>query len=216
MTPLNPSQNGTRISDIAFTAAVKAQQEQYGSRELNAKMMQTHDWSDSRSPDLESFIGERDSFYLGTTNAQGQPYIQHRGGPKGFLKVLGPRQLAFADYSGNRQYITLGNLDENSGAFIFLMDYAHRRRVKIWGTARVDSDPALLERVRDPAYSGRPERVIIFTIRAWDVNCPQHIQPRLDEAAVREAVQKWKARVAQLEAENEELKARLREKTEAA
>lgn len=128
---------------------------------------------------LEAFIVERDSFYLGTASHDGQPYIQHRGGPKGFLKVLDNRTLAFADYSGNRQYITVGNLRENDRAFLFLMDYERPMRVKIWGRMRVvEDDPELLRRLADPTYPAKVERAMVFTIERWDVNCTQHIARR--------------------------------------
>ena len=136
-------------------------------------------WSDRVTPDLARFIGERDSFYLGTASADGQPYIQHRGGPKGFLKVVDDHTLAFADFSGNAQYISIGNLMENDKAFIFLMDYPNRKRIKIWGTARyVEDDQDVLGQLIDPEYPARPERALVFTVDAWDVNCPQHITPR--------------------------------------
>ena len=128
---------------------------------------------------LEAFIAERDSFYLGTASLDGQPYIQHRGGPKGFLKVLDPRTLAFADFSGNRQYITVGNLRENDRAFLFLMDYERPMRVKIWGRMRVvEDDPALLGRLADPTFPADVERALVFTVERWDVNCTQHIARR--------------------------------------
>jgi len=166
-------------SDVAFTPAVKAAQEAHGSRQAYARAMDRHDWEAEITPDLAAFIAERDSFYLGTASADGQPYIQHRGGPPGFLKVLDEHHLAFADYSGNKQYISLGNLSENPRAFIFLMDYPNRRRIKVWGRARfIGDDPELLEQVRDPDYRARPERVLVFEVTAWDVNCPQHITPR--------------------------------------
>lgn len=168
-----------RISDVAFTSAVKAAQERLGSREIYAKMETRGGWSDTITDDLAAFIAQRDSFYLGTASADGQPYIQHRGGPPGFLKVLDDKALAFADYTGNRQYISMGNLEENNRVFLFLMDYPNRRRIKIWGTGQVIEDnPELLERVSDPQYPGRPERAFVFRVTAWDVNCPQHITPR--------------------------------------
>lgn len=133
---------------------------------------------------LEAFIAERDSFYLGTASADGQPYIQHRGGPKGFLKVLDSRTLAFADFSGNRQYVTVGNLRENDRAFLFLMDYERPMRVKMWGRMRVvEDDPALLARLVDPAYPAAVERALVFKIERWDVNCTQHIPRRVPAAA---------------------------------
>jgi len=166
-------------SDVAFTPAVKSVQERLGSRELYEKVEQRGGWSETITKDLAGFIALRDSFYLGTASADGQPYIQHRGGPAGFLKVLDENTLAFADYSGNRQYISMGNLEENSRVFLFLMDYPNRRRIKIWGTGKlVEDDEALLTRVSDPDYKARPERVFVFTVSAWDVNCPQHIAPR--------------------------------------
>ena len=166
-------------SDVAFTPAVKAVQERLGSRKSYARVEQGTGWSTTVTDELARFIAARDSFYLGTASADGQPYIQHRGGPPGFLKVLDDHTLAIADYSGNRQYISIGNLSENDKAFIFLMDYPNRRRVKIWGRAEfVEDDPELLERVMDDDYDARPERTLVFHVEAWDVNCPQHITPR--------------------------------------
>ncbi|MCB9637909.1 MAG: pyridoxamine 5'-phosphate oxidase family protein [Myxococcales bacterium] len=166
-------------SDVAFSASVKQAQSERGSREVYEKAMQRRDWSNEVTEGLADFIAERDSFYLGTASVDGQPYIQHRGGPKGFLKVLDKHRLAFADYRGNRQYVSLGNLRENDKAFLFLMDYANRRRIKIWGRAAfVEDDPSLFLRVSDPDYEAIPERVLVFTIEAWDTNCPQHIPQR--------------------------------------
>jgi predicted pyridoxine 5'-phosphate oxidase superfamily flavin-nucleotide-binding protein len=173
-------------SDIAFTPAVKAAQQARGSRAGYAKAMARHDWDDRVTPALEAFIAERDSFYLATASTDGQPYIQHRGGPNGFLKVLDEHRLAFADYRGNRQYISVGNLNENDKAFIFLMDYPNRQRIKIWGRAEyVEGDSEILQQVADPDYDAHLERAIVFHIEAWDSNCPQHITPRytVDELA---------------------------------
>lgn len=154
------------------------------------------------TPDLAAFLAQRDSFYLATASAEGPPYIQHRGGPKGFLKALDERTLGFADFDGNRLYISAGNLSENDRAQIFLMDYANRQRIKIWGRARVvEDDPALLAKLADPGYEGRPERAILFEIAAWDVNCPQRITRRYTEAEVATAVEKLTARIAELEDE---------------
>ena len=190
------------ISDIAFTPAVKDLQERKGSRGGYARMEERGGWSDRVDSDLAAFIAERDSFYLGTASAEGQPYIQHRGGPKGFLKVLDESTLAFADYAGNRQYISMGNLSENDRAYMFLMDYPNRRRVKIWGHAEViEDDPALLERLVDPAYKARPERVFVFHIEAWDTNCPQHIQPRFTEEEMTPLIEKLGQRITELEGE---------------
>ena len=167
------------VSDIAFTPAVKAAQERLGSRSGYEKMERGRGWHSTVNPSLQAFLAERDSFYLGTASADGQPYIQHRGGPKGFLKVIDERTLGFADYVGNRQYLSLGNLSENDRAFIFLMDYPNRRRIKLWGRAEVvEDDPDVLERLRDPDYEGKPERAFLFRIEGWDINCPQHITPR--------------------------------------
>jgi predicted pyridoxine 5'-phosphate oxidase superfamily flavin-nucleotide-binding protein len=166
-------------SDLAFTPAVKAVQERLGSRRTYARMEQGKGWSRSVNADLAEFIAERDSLYLGTASADGQPYIQHRGGKRGFLKVLDENTLAFADFSGNRQYVSMGNLSENDRAFIFLMDYPNRRRVKLWGRAAfVEDDPELLARLVDADYPAQPERALVFHVEAWDVNCPQHIKPR--------------------------------------
>ncbi len=193
----------TRPSDVAFTPSVKAQQERRGSRSGYERMEQKGGWQDRVTAELTAFLAERDSFYLATATAEGQPYIHHRGGPKGFLKVLDDRTLAFADFGGNKQYITLGNLAENDRAHIFLMDYAGRQRVKLWGRAEVvEGDDALLTELSDPAYRGRPERVIRFAITAWDVNCPQHITPRFDEEVLGQVVEKLRERIAELEAEN--------------
>ncbi len=188
-------------SNVAFTPAVKAIQEEKGSRRGYAKMEEKASWKENVTEDLAQFIGERDSFYLGTANADGQPYIQHRGGKPGFLKVLDEKTLAFADFRGNRQYITSGNLSENDKAYIFLMDYPSRSRVKIWGRARVSDDPELIARLSDADYNGRPEQAIVFEITAWDINCPQHITPRFNEAEVAEIVAHLKWRIAELEAQ---------------
>ncbi|MCH7615460.1 MAG: pyridoxamine 5'-phosphate oxidase family protein, partial [Nitrospinae bacterium] len=167
------------ISDVAFTPTVKRIQETKGSRKGYARMEEKGGWKNTITEELAQFIGERDSFYLGTASADGQPYIQHRGGKPGFLKVLDDRTLAFADFKGNRQYITTGNLGENDKAYIFLMDYPNRRRIKIWGRARVvDDDAEILARLADPDYEGVPEHAVVFEVAAWDVNCPQHITPR--------------------------------------
>ncbi len=190
------------ISDIAFTPAVKAAQERNGSRAGYARMAERGDWADTVSEDLAAFLETRDSFYLGTATADGQPYIQHRGGPKGFLKVIDERTLAFADFAGNRQFLSTGNLSENDKAYIFLMDYPNRRRIKIWGRARVvENDPALIERLADPDYEGKLQRAVVFDVAAWDVNCPQHITRRFDEDEVAALLAPLRSRIAELEAE---------------
>ncbi len=188
------------VSDVAFTPAVKAAQEQRGSRRGYARMEEKGGWSDRISPELEEFLAARDSFYFGTASADGRPYIQHRGGHHGFLRVVDERTLAFADYSGNKQYISVGNLSENDQAFIFLMDYPNRRRVKVWGRAEmVEDDPELLTSLLDPDYGARPERAIVFHVEAWDVNCPQHIRPRFTEEEIRPEIERLERRIRELE-----------------
>jgi predicted pyridoxine 5'-phosphate oxidase superfamily flavin-nucleotide-binding protein len=192
----------TYSSDVAFTPAVKAIQVRKGSRNAYARVEQHGGWRTEIDEDLAAFLAAQDSMFLATATADGQPYIQHRGGPKGFIRVLDKMTLAFADYSGNRQYITQGNLSENPKANIFLMDYVHRRRVKIWGEARVvDDDPALTQSLMPPGYEARPEQVILFRISAWDTNCPQHIPQKFDAADVAAALAMRDARIAELEAE---------------
>ncbi len=190
------------VSDVAFTPAVKDVQSRLGSRNGYANMERGRGWANTITDDLRAFIAQRDSFYLGTASADSQPYIQHRGGPPGFLKVLDDQTLAFADFSGNRQYISLGNLNENNQAFIFLMDYANQRRVKIWGTAEVvEDDPAVLKRLADPEYVGNPQRAFVFHVEAWDVNCPQHITQRFTREEISAQVEQLQSRVDALEAE---------------
>ncbi len=194
-------------SDVAFTPTVKAIQAQKGSRSSYARMESGGSWETTVTPELEAFLAELDMFYLGTANAEGQPYIQYRGGSPGFLKAVDEKTLAFADFGGNRQYITLGNLSENSKAFIFLMDYARSRRIKLWGNARVvEDDPSLLESLSDSSYPGRVERAILFEIEAWDVNCPQHIHKRFSQKQVAPVIEQLQVRIAELEAEVRRLK----------
>jgi predicted pyridoxine 5'-phosphate oxidase superfamily flavin-nucleotide-binding protein len=189
-------------SDIAFTAAVKAVQERRGSRRAYRRLEEKGGWRTTVTPELAQFITQRDSVYFATANAAGQPYIQHRGGPKGFIRVLDEKTLGFTDYGGNRQYITTGNLAENDRAFLFLPDYAHRRRIKIWGRARVvDDDPALIERLMPRDYPATPEQAILFTIEAWDINCPQHIPQKFDADEVEAIAAPLYGRIAALEAE---------------
>jgi uncharacterized protein len=161
-----------------FSRAVRAEQECRGSREIHASRAAAGGFAQVLSADVIAFISERDSAFLATATADGQPYVQHRGGPPGFLKVLNKRTVAFAEYAGNKQYISIGNLAENERSFLFLIDYAKARRLKLWGRAKVTGEPALVARLADPAHSGRIERAIVFTVLAWDWNCSQHI-PRL-------------------------------------
>ncbi len=198
----------TYSSDVAFTPAVKAAQERLGSRTAYGRMESRQGWRTAVDTDLAGFIARRESFYLATASAEGQPYIQHRGGPPGFLTVLDAQTLAFADYAGNQQYISLGNLTENPRAHIFLMDYPNRRRVKIWGRARVvEDDPELLARLADPDYGAAPLRAFVFEIEAWDINCPKHITPRYSEAEIAPAVAKLQDRIDELEEELTALRA---------
>jgi len=187
-------------SDVAFSPAVKAVQEQRGSRTGYARMEEKGGWRTVITSELADFLARTRSFYLATASAEGQPYIQHRGGPEGFLRVLDEKTLGFADYAGNRQYITTGNLSENARAMMFVMDYAARRRLKLWGKARlISADAALLARLWPQGYAARPEQAILFELAAWDSNCPQHI-PRLFAAEdVGETIRAMQARIRELE-----------------
>jgi len=194
-------------SDVAFTPSVKAVQTRKGSRGSYARMEEGGSWRTRITPDLASFIAAQTSVFLATANSEGQPYIQHRGGPAGFLRVLDEKTIGFADFAGNRQYITLGNLAENPKAYLFLIDYAHRRRIKLWGEARaVEGDAALMARLMPEGYKARPEQVILFTVSAWDSNCPQHIPQRFEAADVAGALADRDQRIAALEAEIERLR----------
>ncbi|MCW5783729.1 MAG: pyridoxamine 5'-phosphate oxidase family protein [Nitrospirales bacterium] len=199
------------ISDIAFTPSVKAVQERLGSRPHYTRIEKGEGWSDTITPELADFICERDSFYFATSSGAGRPYIQHRGGPKGFLRVLDDRTLAFADFKGNRQYISLGNLAENHQAFLFLMDYATQTRIKLWGTAEVIEDAQdLLKQLTDTPYKGKPERIIRFHVEAWDVNCRQHIPVKYSQEEVERLLLPFKTRITALENEIEILNRQLR------
>ncbi len=191
------------VSDIAFSKSVKAAQTARGSRGF----YENREWRAEITPDIAAIIAERTSFYLATASAEGQPYIQHRGGPKGFLRLLDTHTLAFTDYVGNRQYITTGNLDENPRAYIFLMDYATRSRVKIWGRARVSDDPALIAKLMPEGYRAKAQQAIIFDVAAFDTNCSQHIPMMFEANDVAAALDHLKARIAELETENAALKA---------
>lgn len=190
-------------SDVAFTPAVKAIQTRRKSREAYAKMEARGGFRTRVDEDLIRFLAQVDTAYLATASADGQPYTQHRGGPKGFIRIVDDHTLGFADFSGNRQYISTGNLAENSKAFLFLMDYARQRRFKLWGRARVvEGDTALMDRLMPQGYRARPEQAILFEIEAWDTNCPQHIPQKFDAADVAAAIAERDARIAALEAEN--------------
>jgi len=200
---------GSASSDVAFTPAVKEIQVRRGSRRSYARMEERGGFKTEISEELAEFIAAQRSFFIATANLEGQPYVQHRGGPPGFLRVLDSHTLAFADYAGNRQYISLGNLADNPRAQLFLIDYAERRRVKIWGTARVvESDATLLAKLMPEGYRARPEQAIVFDVNAWDANCPQHIPRRFEAEDVEAALQQRDQRIAELEAELRVLRAK--------
>ncbi len=194
-------------SDVAFTPSVKAVQSRKGSRRAYEHMEQGGSWETRITPDLASFIAAQTSVFLASANAEGQPYIQHRGGPPGFLHVIDEETIAFADFAGNRQYIIQGNLADNPRAYLFLIDYAHRRRVKIWGEARVvEGDVELMAKLMPEGYKARAEQVILFTVSAWDTNCPQHIPQRFDAADVAAAIADRDKRIVALESEIKQLR----------
>ncbi|MBN8902817.1 MAG: pyridoxamine 5'-phosphate oxidase family protein [Rhodospirillales bacterium] len=197
----------TPTSDVAFTPAVKAIQTRRGSRDHYRPMEERGGFRSAIDDRLMEALTEANSAYLVTASADGQPYAQHRGGPPGFIRVIDDKTIGFVDYVGNRQYITAGNLSENPKAFLFLMDYARRRRVKIWGRARmVEGDADLNARLMPMGYRARAEGAILFEIVAWDLNCPQHIPQKFDAADVAAALQTRDARIAELEAELAALK----------
>ena len=201
--------DGRRIpSDVAFTPGVKAIQSRKGSRDAYARMETQGGWATTITNELAEFIAGQTSVFLATANAEGQPYIQHRGGPPGFLRVLDEHTLGFADFNGNRQYISSGNLAENPKAHLFLIDYSTRQRIKLWGTARVvEDDRGLIERLMPANYKARSEQAILFTVATWDANCPQHIPQRLEAGDVAKAIQSRDQKIAELEAEIRRLKA---------
>ena len=190
-------------SDVAFSPEVKRVQQERGSRSQYSRMEQTRGWLTTVTPRLAAFIAERDSFYFATASAAGQPYVQHRGGPPGFLHVVDEQTLAFADFVGNKQYITTGNLSENDKAFLFLMDYETRTRVKIWGRAEVISDAAKIAELMPKNYEARPEQAIVFHLAAWDSNCQQHIPLLVHAKDVAARIAELEARVRELESELE-------------
>jgi uncharacterized protein len=193
-------------SDIAFTARVKAIQSERGSRANYAGMEKRGGFRTELTEDLAQFLARVDTAFLATANAAGQPYAQHRGGPKGFIRILGAKTLGFADYKGNRQYISTGNLAENDRAFLFLMDYAHRRRVKLWGRAHVTDDPQVVAALMPAGYDAKPEQAILFEVEAWDINCPQHIPQKIDAGDIEHVLLQLQARIANLEEENAALR----------
>ena len=202
-------------ASLVFTPAARKAQEQRGSAKAYGQRV-AEGFPDKVTPELAQFIAGLDMAFLATATADGAPYIQYRGGPKGFIKVIDEKTLGFAEYRGNRQYITLANLSENDRAFLFLLDPARKQRIKLWGRARVvENDPALVERLFDQGYKARPERAILFIIEAWDVNCSQHIMARFSEAELEEAFNTVRAKIAALEEENARLRAQLAQITAA-
>jgi predicted pyridoxine 5'-phosphate oxidase superfamily flavin-nucleotide-binding protein len=199
-------------SDLVFPPAVRRAQAERGTAQAYARKIE-QGFPDTVTPELAAFIAEQDTAFLGTASADGVPYIQHRGGPKGFIKVVDQKTLGFADYRGNRQYITLGNLSENDRAYLFLIDFSRRQRIKLWGRARVvENDDALVQKLFDQDYKARPERAILFTIEAWDVNCSQHIMARMTVDEVEGLLGTVQERIAALQAENAQLRAALAER----
>ena len=202
----NMTNNTANNSGIVFPEAARRAQAERGSARIYAKKLDAG-FPDRVTPELAGFIGQLDTAFLATVSAEGAPYIQHRGGPKGFIKVLDDKTLGFADFAGNRQYITISNLQGNDRAYLFLIDFANRQRIKLWGHARVvEGDVLLMERLVDPGYRARPERAILFTVEAWDINCSQHITERYTMAEVAGAVEGLRQRIAELEAENARLR----------
>jgi len=208
------SDTSTASSLIPFTPTVKAIQSRKGSRRAYQRVEANGGWQTQITPDLARFIAAQTSVFLATANADGQPYVQHRGGPAGFLKVLDDVTIAFADFAGNRQYITQGNLEENPKAQLLLIDYSTRRRFKIWGEARVvEGNAELTARLMPEGYAARPEQAIVFSVTAWDQNCPQHIPQRVDAADVASALADRDRRIVELEAEVAQLRATTPTKT---
>ncbi|WP_426237775.1 pyridoxamine 5'-phosphate oxidase family protein [Pararhizobium sp. DWP1-1-3] len=195
-------------SDVAFTPSVKEIQTRKGSRRSYARVEERGGWATAITPELKVFVESQISFFMATANKDCQPYIQHRGGPPGFLRVVNDKTIAFVDYVGNRQYITQGNLADNDKAYLFLIDYGSRSRVKIWGTASVvEGDQALINHLMPKGYQARPEQVIQFNVDAWDANCPQHIPLRFEANEVLKAMESRDVRIKELEAEIAALKA---------
>ncbi len=194
-----PSPPLASSSDVAFSPRVKALQSRRGSRAAYARMEAAGGWATELDDDVRAFIARQASLVLATASADGQPYVQHRGGPPGFVRVLDARTLAFAELEGNRQYITQGNLEENPRAQLLFIDYATRERVKVWGRARLVSDDPKLSKAVGPNGTRPVTQVLVFDVTAWDVNCSKHIPQRLDTQAVEQALEQRDARIAALE-----------------
>jgi predicted pyridoxine 5'-phosphate oxidase superfamily flavin-nucleotide-binding protein len=194
---------GHRFAELAFTPAVRAAQVREGSRDAYRKLEEGEPHHDRLGPAEAAFLAARDSFYLASVGETGWPYVQHRGGPPGFLKVLDERTIGFADFRGNRQHVSVGNLGGDDRVSLILVDYPNRRRLKILGRARIaepDGEPETVARLEVPGYRAKVERGIVVAVEAFDWNCPQHITPRYTAAEVAEAVAPLRARVAELEA----------------
>jgi len=180
---------GRAFAKVMFSEAAKRYQERYGSRASYERMEERGPSGDALGPMEREFIARRNSFYIATVTVDGWPYMQHRGGPKGFLRVLDDRTVAFADFAGNAQYITVGDLETNDRVTLFLMDYPNQARLKVIGHARVvEGDPELAAKVAVPGYAARVQRVIAIEVVAFDWNCSQHITPRWTEEEVRKVV----------------------------
>jgi len=190
-------------AEVILPPSARSAQQRLGSRALQQRRERSGGFQQRVNQRLIAFLTRIDSFFIATATADGRPYIQHRGGPRGFLRVLGPSTLGFADFSGNRQYITVGRLSENAAVCVFLIDYAQPARIKLWGHASViDNDPALLARLVDPSYPAQVERGILIEIDAWDINCRQHIPRKIATEDVVATTDKLETRIRALEAEN--------------
>lgn len=194
---------GNQFAEIAFTPSVREVQESLGSRKAYAQMAQGEDRNQELGAQETAFIAARDSFYMASVSETGWPYVQHRGGPQGFLKVLAPKTIGFADYRGNRQYVSVGNLSQDDRVALILMDYPNRARLKVLGHARIVAadESKLLEALDTPRYGARVERGFVINVAAFDWNCPQHITPRFTEAEVESVIGTLKARLTDLEKE---------------
>ncbi|MBY0531247.1 MAG: pyridoxamine 5'-phosphate oxidase family protein [Xanthobacteraceae bacterium] len=204
----------TNNSDVVFPPAARRAQEQRGSAKAYAGRVE-EGFPDTITPDLAQFIERMDTAFLGTVTENGAPYIQHRGGPRGFIKIVDEQTLGFADYRGNRQYITISNIENNDRAFLFLFEPATRSRIKLWGRLKaVEGDAALIGKLFDQGYKAKPERVLLFTIEAWDVNCSQHITERFTKEEIASAVSQIQQKIVALETENAQLRKALSEASE--
>lgn len=205
------------FGSVVFTPVIKALQERYGSRKQYEELSQSGDAPARLGPEEKKFLGERDTFYMASIGSSGWPYVQHRGGPKGFLKVIDDRTLAFADFRGNRQYISAGNVTTNDRVALIVVDYPRQLRLKILGHAEIfegEDAKEWVKKVREPGYNATVERVFVIRIEAFDWNCPQHITPRFTEDEIRDALAPVETRMQRLEDDNKKLReeiARLRE-----